>query len=477
MLSDVSLTLGAGEVLSVVGENGAGKSTLMKILAGVQPPDSGEMTLHGTPVKFSGPRDALESGVVLIHQELNLCDNLNVAENIFLGREPRRFGFLDSKKIYQESIAFLDRVGLNVSPKTIVKSLSIGKQQMVEIAKALSTQARVLIFDEPTSSLSAGETEKLFELIDELRRQQVGIIYISHRLSEVVRLSDRVLVLRDGKAVGELLKDQITHGHLVSMMVGRDITNDFSRVTNKFGRPLLEVDHLVTEAWPQESVSFRVYAGEIVGIAGLVGSGRTELLETLFGTRPKRSGAIRIDDQRTEIGHPRQAIASGLALVPEDRKQHGLIVDLNMRSNVGLVNLKRHQRPFGLINWSQQKTDSLATIDRLNVRPSSDSKLARFYSGGNQQKIVIGKWLTTNPKVLLLDEPTRGIDIGAKQEIYRLIERLARESMAILCVSSDLEEIIGLCDRVLVMQRGRITGELSRKDLTESSIMNLATSQ
>jgi ribose transport system ATP-binding protein len=475
VLKRIDLELQAGEVLSVVGENGAGKSTLMKVLAGVISSDAGQILIDGKTVEFNNPGEALQAGVVLIHQELNLCDNLTVAQNIFLGREPQRFGFVDSRTLEKDARQFIRQVGLHVSPRMIVGKLTIAKQQMVEIAKALSVRARVLIFDEPTSSLSAAESESLFELIEQLKQQGVGIIYISHRLAEVRRLSDRVQVLRDGEMAGMLPREEATHEKLVSLMVGRDLSSFYRRTRHSIGAPVLEVIDLSTSAWPNERVSFQVHAGEIVGLAGLVGSGRTELLETLFGIRQPIRGEVRIHGKPVKLKSPRSAVELGLAFVPEDRKRHGLVMEMDVRNNIGLVKLKRNQYPLGFANGRKQKQEASETINRLNIKTSSDRKLVKYLSGGNQQKIVIGKWLTMSPRVLLLDEPTRGIDIGAKQEIYGLIEKSAAASMAILCVSSELEEIIGLSDRVLVLREGRITGELAANEVNEEAIMKLAT--
>lgn len=474
-LHQVSLTLKPGEVLSVIGENGAGKSTLMKILAGVQSADSGEIFVDGKKTAFDSTRAAMDHGIVLIHQELNLCDNLNVGQNIFLGREPQKFGIVNSREISQKSEEFLKRVGLSVSPKTIVGRLTIGKQQMVEIAKALSVDARVLIMDEPTSSLSSKESASLFELIESLRDQGVSIIYISHRLAEVKRLSDRVIVLRDGEYCNELIGDEITHANMVSNMVGRDISQFYSRTPHKIGETVLKVNQLRTPHWPQHSVSLKVKAGEIVGLAGLVGSGRTELLRSIFGIDRPLSGSVEIDKQTVKIRNPQEAVNHGIALVPEDRKQHGLIIDLSVQDNIGIAGLQKHASRFGFANFQKQKSDTEIMIDRLGIKTPSDRQISKFLSGGNQQKVVLGKWLSMAPKLLLLDEPTRGVDIGAKQEIYQLIEKLASESMAILFVSSELEEVIGISDRAYVMHEGQLTGELDRSDLNEESIMRLAT--
>ena len=475
-LHQVSLSVEPGEVLSVIGENGAGKSTLMKILAGVQSADSGEIVVDGQRVSFENTRAAMDLGIVLIHQELNLCDNLNVGQNIFLGREPlKKLGLVNSREIYERSTEFLQRVGLNVSPRTIVSRLTIGKQQMVEIAKALSVKARILIMDEPTSSLSAQESESLFALIESLREQGVSIIYISHRLAEVKRLSDRVVVLRDGEFAGELVGEEITHERMVTNMVGRDVSQFYSRTSHPIGDTVLEVKDVVTPAWPKKKVSLHVRAGEIVGLAGLVGSGRTELLQSLFGIDQPLSGRVFIEGGPVAIRSPLQAVEYGMALVPEDRKKHGLLIDLSVQNNVGLVGLRANSRRFGFANFGKQKSDANEMIDRLGVKTPSNHQAAKFLSGGNQQKVVLGKWLSMSPKILLLDEPTRGIDIGAKQEIYQLIESLASEKMAILFVSSELEEVIGIADRVYVMHEGQVTGELQRDELSEESIMRLAT--
>ena len=472
-LYNVSLRLHSGEVLAVLGENGAGKSTLMKILAGVQPADSGTIKLEGRKVAFENTRAAIQSGVVLIHQELNLCGNLNVGENIFLGREPNSNGFVRRREIYQRSEEYLQRVGLNVSPKTIVGDLTIGRQQMVEIAKALSVDAKILIMDEPTSSLSGAESARLFQLIETLRGEGVSIIYISHRLGEVIRLADRVVVLRDGENAGDLGKEEITHDNMVQRMVGREISKRFGRQYHEIGSPVLEVESLVTPAWPHE-LSFNVCAGEIVGVSGLVGAGRTELLQVLFGIDRAVSGQIKINGKSVTLNSPQAAIDHGLALVPEDRKRHGLVIDFSVAGNIGLPSLKNNASS-GIADFSAQRRDTKKMIEAMAIRTPSENQTAKFLSGGNQQKVVIGKWLAMQPKLILLDEPTRGIDVGAKQEIYQLMEELAAKQMAVLFVSSEMEEILSMADRTIVMHEGKITGELSRDEMSEESIMQLAT--
>jgi ribose transport system ATP-binding protein len=474
-LTDVSLTLRTGQVLALIGENGAGKSTLMKILAGVQTPDSGQILMDGIPVQIATVRAAGRLGVSLIHQELNLCDNLDVGANIFLGREPRRWGVIDRRSIERQSAEVLGRVGLDVSPRAIVGTLPIGKQQLVEIAKALSTDARVLIMDEPTSSLSQHEAEQLFRVVDGLRDKGVSVIYISHRLGEVRRLADQVVVLRDGRNAGELARDQVTHDAMVRLMVGRELAQFYARTSHTPGEPRLEVRGLRTSAHPRHELSFTVRAGEIVGVAGLVGAGRTEMLRAIFGVDAAMGGRVLVGGKAVDIRSPIDAVAAGLALVPEDRKQQGLIVEMAVRPNISLGCLHRHCRAGGVLDRGHEKRLAARTIAAMNIKTPSDRQVVQYLSGGNQQKVVIGKWLALQPAVLLLDEPTRGIDIGAKQEIYRLMEELAGRGVGILFVSSEMEEVLGMSDRALVMHEGRIAGQLDRAHLSEESVMKLAT--
>lgn len=476
-LDRIDLHVEQGEVLALIGENGAGKSTLMKILAGVQSHDSGKITLHGNPISLGSVERAQSQGIALIHQELNLSDNLDVGANIFLGREPLRWGLVDKHAIRSKAAHYLEMVGLTVSPETLVRDLTIGHQQMVEIAKALSIKAKLLIMDEPTSSLSSKETEALFTVVDQLRASGVSVIYISHRLGEVKRLADRVSVFRDGENAGELDRSEISHNRMVSLMVGRDISQFYSRTENTLGDVILEARDLVTPANPRHRLSFSVRSGEIVGIAGLVGAGRSEVLETLFGVTPAVGGDILVQDKVIGAQNPIQAIQAGIALVPEDRKQQGLVVEMPVNANVSLASLYQNRIGGFFMNRSKEREDTKRCIDKLNVKTPSADQITQYLSGGNQQKVVLGKWLALEPRVLLLDEPTRGIDIGAKQEIYHLMEELASEGVAILFVSSEMEEIIGMSDRALVMHEGRIAGQLSRSDLTEEAIMQFATGQ
>lgn len=474
-LQDVDLTVQPAEVVALVGENGAGKSTLMKILAGVQRFDAGELRWDGAAVRIGSVQDALGLGISLIHQELNLARNLDVGANIFLGREPRRFGLIDKQRIRQESRRVLDAVGLDVSPDVIAGELSIGRQQLVEIAKALSVNARLLIMDEPTSSLSQAESERLFEVIRDLKQRGVSVIYISHRLGEVRELSDRAVVLRDGRNAGELQRDEISHDALVRLMVGREISQFYARKPHEPGKVVLEVDKLRTPANPQHPLSFSVGAGEIVGVAGLVGAGRTEMLQCLFGIDAPLEGRISVGGRVVVPGDPRQAIAAGIALVPEDRKVQGLVIDMAVTPNISLAGLKQN-RQWGLFrNRGVEAHDTDEMIRKLRVKTPGAQQIVRYLSGGNQQKVVLGKWLSLEPRVLLLDEPTRGIDVGAKQEIYHLMEELAERGVAILFVSSEMEEILGMSDRAIVMHEGRISGGLSREELSEEAVMRLAT--
>ena len=477
-LDQVRMRAGKGEIVAVVGENGAGKSTLMKILAGVQPTDAGQIKIDGREVKIDSVPKALSQGIALIHQELNLADNLDIGANLFLGREPKRWWGLtiDKRRIAAESAQYLKQVGLDAEPSSIVGGLPIGRQQMVEIAKALSINARILIMDEPTSSLSQRETEQLFQVIQDLAGKGVAILYISHRLGEVRKLADRVVVLRDGKNAGELQRSEINHDNMVRLMVGREVSQFYPHKPHHAGEPVLEAKELRTPRHPTKPLSFTLRRGEIVGMAGLVGAGRTELLQTLFGVTPALEGIVRIEGTKRRLRKPTDAIRAGLALVPEDRKQQGLVLEMAVRENLSLAALQRDQKN-GFLHSASEREICAKMIRQLQVKTPSEEQTARLLSGGNQQKVVLGKWLALNPKVLLLDEPTRGVDVGAKAEIYAMMERLAKTGMAILFVSSEMEEILGMSDRTLVMHEGRIAGELPRSALSEENIMRLATGQ
>lgn len=476
-LDDVSLTLNHAEVLAVIGENGAGKSTLMKILAGVEHPDAGEIRLEGQPVTVDSVTRATELGIALIHQELNLHDNLDIGANVFLGREPKRSALLpliDFPTLYRETEAILKRLGLDCSPRTLVRDLPVAQQQMVEIAKALSVNARILIMDEPTSSLSQPETEQLFRVIRDLKIQGVSVVYISHRLGEVKEIADRVSALRDGQNAGELARGEINHDTMVKLMVGRDLVQFYVHTPHDPGETVLEVEGLVTPAHPAHEIGFTLRAGEIVGLAGLVGAGRTELARVLFGVEPPLAGRVRLNGSETSLSSPRDAIRAGIALVPEDRKQQGLILEMAVRENISLAALDRHQTA-SLIRRDEEVKLARQLTEQLRIRTPSVEQEVQYLSGGNQQKVILAKWLSLRPRVLVLDEPTRGLDVGAKREIYGLMEELAKEGVAILMISSELQEILGMSDRVLVMHEGRLAGELPRERLSEESIMHLAT--
>ena len=475
-LSGVDLEVGPGEVVALIGENGAGKSTLMKILGGVHQPDEGEILVEGNPVTIRSVSDALALRVGFIHQELNVLDNLDVAGNVFLGREPRRggpLGLVDTKRMRGEAEGYLRRLGLDVPGRTPLSRLSLAQRQLVEIAKALSQRARILIMDEPTSSLTLTETERLMAVVKDLRSQGVSVIYISHRLNEVRELADRVVALRDGKNAGALTRAEVTHDRMVRMMVGRDIESFYAGGAGGQGRALLSVRNLRTRRYPRHAVSFEVRDGEILGFAGLVGAGRTEVAHAIFGVEPPAGGEVTLGGEAVEINSPRAAIRRGIYLVPEDRRRCGLNVEDSIRGNVTLPSLRRYSAA-GLVRAGEERRAAQKACDELGVKAPSVEVRAGNLSGGNQQKVVLAKWLSRDPRVLIFDEPTRGIDVGAKAEIYDLMRRLASGGVAVMMISSDMEEVLGVSDRVAVMHEGRLAGVLDRADCTEEAVMRLA---
>ncbi len=473
-LDGVDFSISPGEVVALAGENGAGKSTLMKILGGVYQPDDGQIFINGQEKKINSVTDASANGIGFVHQELNVLDNLTVAENVFLGREPRRLGFLvDRQKINREAEIYLKRLGLNISPKTRLSELSIAQQQMVELAKALSLNARILIMDEPTSSLTLTETDRLLEVIKDLRNQNVSLIYISHRLGEIKQIADRVIVLRDGKNAGSLERTEINHDAIVKMMVGRDIERFDRPPTDRANHDFIGVRDLRTRRYPLCAISFDVRKGEILGFAGLVGAGRSEAAQAIFGVDAPVSGKVVIEDKQIKISSAQDAIKNGIYLIPEDRRNSGLILDLPIRENITLPALVRYTSA-GLVSQDAESKTAKTMCEKLNVKtPSIETKAANL-SGGNQQKVVLAKWLSLEPKLLIFDEPTRGIDVGAKAEIYQLMRSLADSGVAIVMISSDMEEVLGESDRVAVMHEGKITGILERAEASEEAIMQLA---
>jgi ribose transport system ATP-binding protein len=479
-LNDVQITVRRGRLNALVGENGAGKTTLMNILSGVFPPDKGEIRIGGRPIRFRDPAQAQQAGIATIYQELNLVLDLSVAENIFLGREPRnRLGLLDYRKMHEQARQLLGTLGVDVDPRTPVARLRVGVQQVVEIAKAMSLDARVIIMDEPTSALSEQETESLFRLIRQLKERGVGIIYITHKLDELGQIADELTVFRDGRFIAERPFREVTHDDIVRMMVGRELAQVTSTPEAR-GAEVLQVRCLSlvdpgrAGDYAVRDISFTVRRGEIVGLFGLMGAGRTELLQSVFGLHPgTSSGQIVVDGKPVTIRSPGDAIRAGIALAPEDRKAEGLVLPMSVGENVSLPSLERTTW-LGILRPALERRLVQSFIDRLRVKTSSLNQRVINLSGGNQQKVVVSKWLAVGPKVLLLDEPTRGIDVGAKFEIYSIIAKLAEEGRCIVLVSSELPEILALADRILVMAEGRVTAEISREEATEENVLRAA---
>jgi D-xylose transport system ATP-binding protein len=478
-LDAVSFDAFAGEIHALVGENGAGKSTLIKVLSGVHAADAGAVMLDGDRIRFRSSQDSEAAGIAVIHQELALVPHLSVGENIFLGDEPVRFGLVDWDRMYHDAETVLQRLGVQIDCRERVQNLSVGEQQTVEIAKAMHKRRRILILDEPTSALAQDEFETLAALLDDLRTQGTAIIYISHKLDEVLRIADRLTVLRDGKTVDSRPRDTWNRDQIVRAMVGREIEELYPRIEHVAGEVRFEVndfcvpDPLRPGRNVVDHISFQVRAGEVLGLAGLVGAGRSELLLALFGYRAGY-GRVRIDGQDLRLRSPRDAIDAGLALVPEDRNQLGLIPSFPVGQNLSLAHLKQFAR-FGFLNDQQETQRCAAVAEEFRVKTAGLDVAIETLSGGNQQKVVLGKWMLVTPKVLFLDEPTRGIDVGAKAEIYSLIDDLTRRGLAVVVVSSELPEVLGISDRVIVLREGRQTGSFSREDATPEGVMAVAT--
>jgi ribose transport system ATP-binding protein len=475
-LSHVNLSVAAGEVVGLIGENGAGKSTLMRILGGVTTPTSGMIRLRGEPKNDLTVSEAIRCGIAFVHQELNLFDNLDVAANIFFGREPRWFGplhLIDTSTIRSRTQPLLDRLGADFKPDTLVSDLSLAQRQLVEIAKALSLGAEIVIMDEPTSSLTLTETNRLLEVVAELKASGVSVIFITHRLQEIEQCADRVVALRDGAMAGMLQKGDIDHDRMIRLMIGRDLKALYTAPKEAPGDEVLAVRDIRTTTYPERAVNLSLRRGEIVGLAGLVGSGRTELARTIFGIDRPVDGTIQLQGHSLTIRSPRDAIAHGIYLIPEDRKRAGLILEDDITSNISLPNLENFATAY-LVDRDREETTAKQQARRLNIRTPSVTTVTGTLSGGNQQKVVLAKWLAMSPNVMLFDEPTRGIDVGAKSEIYSLIRTLSDAGVAVLMISSDMEEVVGVSDRILVMHEGQISGELGRDQFSEHNVMQLA---
>jgi len=473
-LDDVTLRVKPGTVHALMGENGAGKSTLMKCLFGIYFEDSGEILINGEKIKFDNPKIALENGVSMVHQELNQVLKRDVMDNFLLGRYPVKHGLIDKKKMYTYTKKVFDDLGIRVNPKTRLEKLSVSERQMVEIAKAVSYDAKILVLDEPTSSLTEQEVDVLFRIINLLRDRGLGIIYISHKMEEILRISDEVTVMRDGQWVATEDAKNLTTDKIIKLMVGRDLTHRFPPKDNKPGEVILEVNHLTGKYQPSiRDVSFTLREGEILGISGLLGSRRTEVLEHIFGSATLASGEIKLHGKKITNSNSHQAIKHGFSLVTEERRATGIFPNLNVRANSVVASLENY-KSHGLINEKKMGKDTKWVIDSMKVKTPSQKTIITALSGGNQQKVIIGRWLLTSPEILLLDEPTRGIDVGAKYEIYQLIIDLAKKGKGVIVVSSEMPELLGICDRILVMSNGRVAGIEDTKDLDQEKIMALS---
>ncbi|MEO6014432.1 MAG: sugar ABC transporter ATP-binding protein [Devosia sp.] len=475
-LADFSMDVRPGEIIGLVGENGAGKSTVMKILGGVVAPDRGTIEIDGVPHEGLSVAGSIRAGIAFVHQELNLFDNLDVAANVYIGREPRSGGFLqlvDTDKQRAMVQPYLDRLGASFSPSTPVSHLSLAQQQMVEIAKALSFNSRLVILDEPTSSLPLAETEKLLEVVKGLRADGISVVFISHRLNEIVEVCDRVVVLRDGKMVGTLEGEAINHDAMVKLMVGRDLRVAYTPPAVPRGDTILSARNVRTSTYPHREVSLDLHAGEVLGLAGLVGAGRTELARVFFGIDGTHGGQVTLHGKPIRLKTSADAVKAGIFLVPEDRKGSGLVLDLTISENISLPNLPAYASG-NLVSSSAETKRAEISKRELDIRTPNVTGRAGSLSGGNQQKVVLAKWLAMKPNVMIFDEPTRGIDIGAKSEIYKIMRQLADSGVAVLMISSDMEEVIGVSDRVAVMHEGHVTGILNRDQFSEENILLLA---
>lgn len=474
-LDGVSLSVRAGTVHALMGENGAGKSTLMKCLFGIYSTDSGEILLEGRPVAFKSPKEALERGVAMVHQELNQALKRSVSDNLWLGRYPTALGFLTlERRMRRDTRALLEELDIHVEPDRIMGTMSVSERQMVEIAKAVSYNAKVIVLDEPTSSLNDREVEHLFRIIDKLKKRGCGIIYISHKMEEILRISDDVTVMRDGKHVATERAADLDIDRIIKLMVGRALTERFPKKTNTVGEVALEVEGLSTRYSGLSDVSFKVHSGEIVGVAGLGGAGRTELLEAIFGLSERTGGSIRLHGRPLANRNPREAKRNGFALLTEERRATGIFSILDITDNTVIAGLPSYLRAGLFLSRRRMRKDTEWSVRAMRIKTPSHSTKIGTLSGGNQQKVILGRWLLTDPEVLLLDEPTRGIDVGAKYEIYQLMIELAEKGKCVLMVSSEMPELLGVCDRILVMSGGRLAGEVDTRSGTQEQIMALA---
>lgn len=474
-LDHVSLEVKAGTVHALMGENGAGKSTLMKCLFGIYNKDEGHIYLEGKEVNFKSSKEALDNGVAMVHQELNQALKRSVMDNIWLGRYPKMMGIaVNEKKMYKDTKAIFDELGIDVDPKRIMSTMPVSQRQMVEIAKAVSYNSKVIVFDEPTSSLTEEEAEHLFRIINMLRDRGVGIIYISHKMAEIKRISDEITVMRDGTWVATRPAAELEMGQIIKLMVGRELTNQFPPKTNKPGDVYLKVEGLAGMYNQLKDVSFVARRGEVLGLAGLDSSGRTETLESIFGVRTRKKGVITLDGKVCKNRNAGESIKNGFALLTEERRATGIFAVLNIRENTVISSLKRHKRLGLYLSDKSQKKDTQYYIDALRTKTPTQETKIRSLSGGNQQKVIIARWLLTEPEVLLLDEPTRGIDVGAKYEIYQLILDLALSGKTVIMVSSEMPELLGVCDRIVVMSGGRVAGEVDAANTSQEEIMTLA---
>ena len=473
-LDNVSLTVRRGTVHALMGENGAGKSTLMKCLFGMYVKDGGSISLEGKEINFKNSKEALENGVAMVHQELNQALKRSVMDNIWLGRYPKKGPMVDEKKMYDDTKALFDKLEIDVDPKRIMSTMPVSQRQMAEIAKAVSFNSKIIVFDEPTSSLTEEEVEHLFKIINMLRDQGCCIIYISHKMAEILRISDDITVMRDGTWVATKPAKEMTMDEIIRLMVGRELTNQFPPKTNKPGEVALEVENLTAQYSLLRDVSFKVRRGEIVGLAGLDGSGRTETLENIFGIATRKSGTIKLDGKVCTNRNARESIKNGFALLTEERRATGIFGILSIRENTVISSLKKHKKKGLYLSEKSMREDTQWSIDAMHTKTPTQETKIRSLSGGNQQKVILGRWLLTNPEVLLLDEPTRGIDVGAKYEIYQLILDLANKNKVVMVVSSEMPELLGICDRILVMSGGRLAGEVNVSETNQEEIMTLA---